>query len=466
MKTGKLEKYSSVRHDFNCYQSVAESAVYTKTGLDSKNSLGFFYKALKNVIAEHASLNLVIHGESTESPTLGFPETIDLENHVVWVSGQTTKEEENKLIEKGIGTKYKDIDSIPPWKVMVVPRGDALSVTFFFHHSIGDGTSGKLFLVSLLKSLNQTETNDNETLENVDVDSIVNVPESLSIPPSVEQVIDMPIGYWHLIKIFGAKWGLISKPETWSGGPVPDIVNGEPLPPTNIAKLSISTQEMNKLQKESKIRGTTITALITAIAVASVAKGLPESETSSVISYSIPRNLRPLSTSLNLATRMGVYVASINGAISRTSVTPTTFDPEEAWKISTNIKKYIQETLDQGSTNLDTGLLKYVNNLREFFTSLMGKPRGRSIEMSSLVVSESEVASASGPGGWIMDELFFFQCANLFGAPLCFSSLGYKGGQLNISCVWGTGVVEDKLVDKVLENFKTYIHILVDSIKN
>lgn len=65
-----------------------------------------------------------------------------------------------------------------------------------------------------------------------------------------------------------------------------------------------------------------------------------------------------------------------------------------------------------------------------------------------------------------MDELFFFQCANLFGAPLCFSSLGYKGGQLNISCVWGTGVVEDKLVDKVLENFKTYVHILVDSIKN
>jgi hypothetical protein len=418
------------------------------------------------VIAEHPTLNLVIHGESTESPTLGFPKTIDLKNHIVWLPEQTTKEEENKLIEKRISTQYNDIDTIPPWKVTVVPRGDALSVTFFFHHSLGDGTSGKLFLVSLLKSLNQIEANDNEALKNVDVDSIINVPESLSIPPSVEEVIDMPIGFWKLIKILGSKWGLLSMPATWSGGPVTDVVNGEPLPATNIAKLSISTQEMNKLQKESKLRGTTITALITAIAAASVAKELPESETSSTISYSIPRNLRPIITSTSLATRMGVYVASINGAISRTSVTPTTFDPEQVWQISIDIKKTIQETLDQGNKNLDTGLLRYVNDLREFFTSMMGKSRGRSIEMSSLVVSETEAVSASGPGGWVMNELYFFQCANPFSAPLCFNSLGYKGGQLNISCIWGTGVVEEKLVDKVLESFKTYVHILIDNIKN
>lgn len=435
-----------------------------------ERSLGLLYNSLKVVIANNPTLNLVIHGESTDSPYFGFPKSIDLKNHVTWLPELAKKgeEEETKMIEKQIGTQFNDIDTIPPWKVTIIPRGDSLSVTFFFHHSLGDGTSGKVFLLSLLKALNQNPSSEipKVDLDKFEIDSVVMVPEVLSIPPSVEQVLDMPVGFWKLAKIFGQEWGLLSTPTVWSGGPVIDCVSGESIPPTNISKLSINSQDMSKLQMESKTRKTTITALVTAIAVASVAKALPDNVPFSEIGYSIPRNLRPIITSVDLASRMGVYVAGINGNISRTNITSTKFDSEQVWQVCSDIKKTIQESLSEGNRNLDTGLLQYVSNLRHFFIKKMGKSRGRSVEMSSLVISDVEIAMSGGPGGWKMDDLYFYQCANTFGSPLCFSSFGYKGAALNISCVWGTGVVEDELVEKVLNNFKTYVRILVDNIND
>lgn len=103
--------------------------------------------------------------------------------------GTTTQDDEPTLLSKYIGRWFENMDKIPPWRDMVCSRGpDALSVSFVFNHTIGDGTSGRIFLTDFAKALTAACPGAEESMV------VVNIPEEIPISPSLESMSHLRLG--------------------------------------------------------------------------------------------------------------------------------------------------------------------------------------------------------------------------------------------------------------------------------
>lgn len=447
-----MEAYSSFRHDLNMYIAVAFSGVYTSNKASTNVNLpSLLYGALKKVILLHPSLALVIHGQSSDNPTFNLLSQVDLKKLVVWLE-DTTEEQAFELLKQYMGKQFENIDEIPPWRLLVCARENQLSVTFLFHHALGDGTSGTIFMKELGKALN-----DSSPLEN----GLVDIPKSTEIRPSLESVLDMPQGFFNILKIVAKDMGIIKGPQNpWTGAPVPDTYSsGNGPAKTNIARYSISAENMKKLLTESRSHGTTIAALLTAIGVVSLNSVISDDSYQTILS-SIPRNLRPLIDAVS-ENDMGTYVASIDSAFDRSSLkTENDNVSDTIWGVSGQLTSSIQAAIKKKNSELNSGLLKYAGNMRQFFTKKVGKPRSCSLEMSSLVVDKKDDSPSDE---WTLDNLYFYQCANSVGAPLGFSAISYRGGALNITCAWASDIVADELVSQLMDRFDQNVNQLISS---
>jgi hypothetical protein len=105
--------------------------------------------------------------------------------------------------------------------------------------------------------------------------------------------------------------------------------------------------------------------------------------------------------------------------------------------------------------NQPIGLLQYLKAFRPWNTSLVGKERDMSFEISNLGSFKPPKESKSGIG---MEKLLFSQPAKASGSLLDFNVVSVEGGPLVVSVTWQRGVLgvgegeeEDGFVRKVSE---------------
>lgn len=443
----------SQKHDLNMFASVAFSAVYPNSaGIDPASCQPLVYGVLKTIILKHSALALHLHGQSTDNHVFHLADKVDLAKNVVWLDAMTPEAELRVLIQY-MDQRFANVEEVPPWRLLVCPRDNTLSVHYLFHHALMDGTSGKWFMLEFGNALNSASPT---------TDTIVTIPSEMSIHPPLEDVLDMPQDPDHLKRYIEKEL----RPESekilpWCGKPCVDTFSTPEksrLLHTNMARYTIDAATMQKLTAECRRRGISITALISAISLVALDTAIPEHEkTYSYLKISLPRNLRPLIDGIG-DTNMGAYIDGVDTEFQIGDLR----GPDPIWACAVLESQAIKYDIAKKNQDLKTGMLKFIPSLRAYFTAMPGTSRGASIEFSSLVAEPADAPR----GDWTMRDFHFAQSVSSTGWPVTWSVLGFRGGELNLTCTWPSEAVDMDLATRMIEAYAECVKTVADSIEN
>lgn len=436
-----MEQYSSAQHNLGFYHCVCLSGAYTARTPLNTNLKSVLYAALYRVIIAHPQLTYLIINEST-LPEFCIADYVDMDRQVEWIDYEDPT--------AGLHHQFPKIDNIPPWRLLVHDRGESgFWAAFKYHHSLGDGTAGRVLLESLLSELNKLSLSDLD----LRLSPIIDVPAALGVGPSLEQAYPIRIGVLTLLTELARDWGLLPSPKIWSGNRVPrniDVYSESDVDATNaeFALFSFSSEVVTRLQYRCAELKVSVNAVLCAALVAAIANAIPGRPK---LRYSIPRNLRP--NIPGSTDKMGVFVCSIEG------IARAPRDTEGIWSLANKIRGKIAANIAQGQRNLNAGLLKYIPDMHAFFQRQLGRSRPTSFEFSSLLM-ERKVPNEKDGDMWTLDDIVFTQSASITRDPLVFSSVGYKGEKLNFACVWRRGFVDGKIPENAVEEFQRIVEKL------
>ena len=109
-------------------------------------------------------------------------------------------------------------------------------------------------------------------------------------------------------------------------------------------------------------------------------------------------------------------------------------------------------------------MLRYVSDIRGYFTGKVGQKRELSFEVSNVGVVDFGQADGGEEvknGVWSASRMLFSQSANVTGAPVTFGVCSVKGGETCLSAVWQTNVIERSFVEELLADFEEIIEQVV-----
>lgn len=496
---GLIEAYSSYRHNLKQYFAVVFSGLYSSISYDSPLTKEQLYDSLTTLIVENPSLALTIHNETseTEPHTFKLLEKFDLnkiihygpaippeikDNEVIDV--QTLKKfaipveelESNSkitsMIQQRVSQQFPNVDEIPPWRLYITPvclskNKYGTFVSFGFHHALGDGTSGRIMLTKLFDILNQEHSKITNTTTITKTDpkaSIINIPATCNIRPTLESVLKLPESFFHLIKIILQVKGYTSSPNAWTGNPIVDSFSPNAVSPeTYVSKtklLVISKEKMVTLLNLSRNHKVSVTSSISAIAAISLHKTLLEldpnysSSKYDSLLCGVPRNLRSIIPDDKVqADDMGVFVCGMNIPVSISQIDSNENTVDAVWAVSQSVKTFIDGEVAKGDKNTDTGMLRYATPLHHYFTVKPGHPHSSSLEISSIVAGPVPSAPTSEKP-FNLSHLSFVQTASLLGAPINMSLISYKGGDLGVGVTWSECTVSSDIALQHCETFQ------------
>ena len=111
------------------------------------------FAALAAVIQKHPILSAIPVSEDSASPYFARLPSINLEEAVTFITRFTTPSgrdvELDGILEDQHNTNFKsNYGLLPFWRLVIITLPgveNALTASFIFHHSLGDGTSGLIF---------------------------------------------------------------------------------------------------------------------------------------------------------------------------------------------------------------------------------------------------------------------------------------------------------------------------------
>lgn len=514
---GHLEAFSNCRHAMRFYCCVMVSGVYIHGPSQNGLPKNLLYAALRKVIETHSNLSTVLVGEDTDRPTFEIVDQVNLDNHVINLPRPKSEREQLDLHQQYLGQEIPNKSSIPPWRILVSPRirdsevlfQDGTEIVFYNHHSIGDGITGKIFLTSLLDALNELDQqfggievfSDESQITRLSKgpalwNNIVDVSPQMSVHKSIESVLKLPQSVVHIAKVVVQEFGLLRRRGFWTGVPIPNNENFTQFPETNVERVKVSSQKMVELLHACRRQKTTITCLMTSLALFAINENLPESVDGRPVSRlqaTIPFNLRPFlkgdENSGVTENTMGDYAASIEVPFERTelcrsgndfsdstSTSSGTLQESSApiWDASVRFKAKLDKRVAKGNKDINVGLIKYAGNLRSFFKQKVGQLPGNTIEVSSLCVnppahyktpdgghsrqvSTTTHSTMSNGPAWNLTDLVFNQSASSEGSPITMSTISYKGGDLMVSFSWIAKVVPNERMHKIIRSFENLV---------
>ncbi|KAJ5952935.1 uncharacterized protein N7479_011348 [Penicillium vulpinum] len=444
---GRLEQYSTSRHQIGFYLNVAVSATYFLPETFVLPVKDYVYQACEATIAEHPSLSAIVADDQTQDPYFVRLPEIDLDQVV---SFQDRKP--GLLCTEADGEPAPDLDlqtllatqhNLPfrtPnafWRLCIlldIEDERQFTAAFVYHHAIGDGTSGKAFHQTFLRALGAIDSPDQTK-------SIIKSPR-LPLLPSIEHVHSMSLSLPYLAKkIFQAK--IYSRRPTglWTGSKV--LVPSQ----TRLRLLPFSKLLVSTVRDRCRKEGTTITALLQTIVARSIFAHIPPEFTRLACTGAL--SSRRWLPDVITDESMGVWVQDYEETYSRAAVTLS--DGSFPWTEARRSRKTIQSVLKMEGKNASTSLLQFVDDFQEeLCLSKVGKDREKSFEVSNVGVldpqTNTDMPSIKG--------MVFSQSASVMGNAIEVSAITGGDGCLVLAVSWQQGVVEADLVNEVVESIK------------
>lgn len=422
---GKMEEFSSSRHHLDLFKCVGITANFTcpqTTPISLKNLV---FHALTSVLQKQPNLSTIVIDEHSDAPYFARLPVVNLEKAVRFIERKAPVSEDafDEELDIEIGEEHnKSFKSqygiLPFWRMVILTHpavSGVLTVSFFFHHSLADGTSAILFLKDFQEGLN-TYTPGTETSE-------LFIPENKEMLPSLESLLthpQTPSTPYH------------TQNHVWVGE-----ANQPPTPKCGkFHTLVINKELSSKLVQACKAHKTTITSLLPVLLATSLFQILPEKYTE--LNCVIPVNIRKF-LSLD-ETAFGVYIDALTTHHHRPELETSIWD--QVADTRAEVSDYLAKA-ETGKINIAS--LRNIPSLREMFRKRMAGERNGSFDVSNLGV----VRSGEGEG-WKLGRTVFSRSAFVTGAAVSTSCVTGGDGCMVLRFAWQEGAVESGLVEEMV----------------
>lgn len=482
------ECYQSATHTLGQYIGTVIACRYAipraLTNPDSQEKLvEVFESAIARTILEHPLLQVGLVGANSKKPAWTQLESVDLRNHVEWDFAENSARFDllcRSALQFQLDTEFPNLESQPGWRISVLHQRESnvLEVIFSFNHANSDGMGGKIFHETLLRRLNETSIDD--TLPTLK-DRILKVPTVVDrFPPTQHQLTKFTMSTEFILRMLWRETlppAITSKRTThatWAP------IRTSPYK-TQFRSFNIDKQSLGHILAACRKHKTTITGLLHALSLTSLASQLEESkarafEAASALSMrrflpSQPSShpwFEPNNTIGNLVSAMPhrfntKTVAKIRSCIRDGGGSDGSLSEAlEAtiWEIAAVVRTELEVRLKMGVKNDLTGVMKFVGDWHTQMQEQAQKPRVQSWVVSNLGVLDgggSEgVVEEEKEDGWSIDQAQFFLSAEVPAAALTVSPIAVKGKDLVVSVSWQDCVMDCAFGERFIANLERW----------
>lgn len=488
---GLLEKYYSARSSLGLYNSVIVTGSYSTDQPYAQEELhSAISRAVLGVIACHDILRCCIQGDDESKPVFVLSDDLDI---TAMISLRTITKDQSVIqhLEELHDQAWRQQNETPPWRIGLLwpdqsrPSGIAVTkvdIAFVFHHALADGLSGAAFHSCLLQKLNELSFCSNAVAKSPS-------PDKLSVVAPVEKLISFHNSLLFLLREvlqeYGPSWLFGRQTQYYSGA---DCGVSATCPyTTHLRLLEIDAEEVQSLLRQCKIHSVTMTSLITASLVISLAINLPSARS---LVGSTPYTMR------------GVSGTGFQDLCNQTSGFDTTYDSTDLddirqystsdmslltntlWSIAARHTSQLKSTQSAIHKDNPVGLLPYVSDFHTFFTKKLHRKREKSFEVSNLGLvpfsPSSRLAApdpttdhtptshrpSTGDRRWRIEKAVFSQGAAVVGPALALSCASVRDGPMTITMSWQENVVEEGIVEKVVDRLAKTLRTVAGEIKD
>ncbi|OJD14745.1 hypothetical protein AJ78_04943 [Emergomyces pasteurianus Ep9510] len=451
---GRLERYSTARHHLGFYVNVAVTATYTLPEICPHPVRSYIYEACKMLICQHPILSAIPMGEETDEPYFVRLPSIHLDNCVFFqerrhgnpISNGSPNPDPDTDLEELLNIQH-NIPFSPPspfWRLYVLTHPDhahVFTASFFFHHAIGDGSSGLAFHKTFLHALHLALSSP---LSSVEVDNPI-VSPSVPLLPNIEELHPMTVSIPFLLSIlFKEKIWNKQNPNLWTGSKIASTLQ------TEIRHLVLSKPQTLSFRDLCRKNRTTVTAALQTLVAGAIFVNLSAYHSRLRCAGTLS-NRRWLGASIS-DDSMGVFLQDFHDSYLRDKFFDQEGNFKFPWDEAIRSRNTIEDTLNMRGKNAMTNLLKYVTNFHdELFLSKVGKDREDSYELSNLGVFRSNLEPEAGSAIPRVGRMVFSQSANVTGSAFVVSAITGGDGCLVLAFSWQKDAVKLHLIHDIMK---------------
>ncbi|KAL7622637.1 Alcohol acetyltransferase [Parahypoxylon ruwenzoriense] len=445
---------------------------------------GTVESGIARLVLAHPFLRVGLRGESRRKPDWMSLESVDFRRHVQWhhVPSSATEEEYEREVEGFI-------------------RGQLDERFLEWGHAHTDGMSAKIWHEDLLRNLNELLRNKGTVDPLPELkDRILTIPPAaLQLLPPLHTLCKFPVSLGYALATL---WRELKPPALASSSIKSDVTSArwspisvKPYKP-QYRQFALSNAELGRVITMCRSKGTTLTGLLQALVMASLACRLTPEEAQGFLGVTIV-NLRPLiegeerakkvlrevkektGESVDLKRMMANYMTAMThefetqlvkdiraragsgeeGSASKDRIAAL---DQLVWSTAGRIRGEIQAKLDRGLKNDLLGLVKAVLDFRVLFKDMVKKPRAHSFAVTNLGVIDGNPGSgtevgADREGGWSIDRAIFSVSPEVAGSAFTVCPIAVKGGELWVSCDWQDCAMDAALGDGVTADLEAWL---------
>lgn len=455
------ERYQAAYQSLGYYCSVVVACRYAVPsacrGEPGKQTLhDIFERAVALTVLEHPLLQVGAVGSESKRPSWVRLDRIDLRNHLAWHTVEDASQSgalAREISQAAHNTRFADLETRPGWKINAVycPVENHIEAVLAYSHSIGDGTSGKVFHLTLLEKLNVSSADAPVGLEG----HILELPPVANFTPTSEELLKTRLSPAFVITELFKHF----RPQRFSPA-LRGCNSWAPIRPgplnTQIRVVRVENKALQGCLKACRQHGTTLTGLIHALALASLV-ARTTSDTQGDIQSGTPISLRRFVRQPGLDAERTIancvsYCFHRFGEGELEKLLAPAGREETIWATAAHVREDLVRQLDGGTKNERGGMLKFISDHRSLLARDSRKPRQTSLECSNLGVLDGGAGAASNEasaehGSWTIDQALFSQSACAVGPGVSINPLAVQGKGLCITFCWQGGVVSDAVVE-------------------
>jgi Alcohol acetyltransferase len=460
--SGRCERYHIARNHIRFYNNVGMTASYEVPDhvLREHELEELIFLALNKLINDHAVLGISIVNESSINPVwVRLPE-IPLKEVVGFhILDDKSTETTRSIIEKAHQIPFERLDELPLWRLVVIEHTSTSSsdiqvmsntktstktidIGFFWHHGMGDGSTGIAFHLGFLDALNTIESHIRP------IETIV-VPPKLDLLPSIEEAHPLPLSnFFVATQILKALLPKAVDKLLWTGPPIRSERNI-----THLRTLIFPAAIVDSLLCACRENNGTLTSLLLVVIARLLAINYPD--------YQHFRGKTAISFRRFTGTDQRAMVNYVTSIGHFFSAKPKTGYIDCGGKFEWSAVRTCKREIDAataGPKNHSIGLLKFLNDYGGFLRNRVGQKMVDSFEVSNIGVMDGGLGDE---GKSIkIKRTIFSQSSNVMGPPYIFSVATAKGGDLTIALTWQDGVVDLESMQLILVGLDTELRNL------
>ncbi|RYP45976.1 hypothetical protein DL768_007758 [Monosporascus sp. mg162] len=489
-KLGYSEAYQLGKYTLEQYVGTAVACRYlVPQSLASPESyeklVNVFESAVAQTVLEHPLLQVGLIGEHSKTPTWIQLERVDFRDHIEWKTVESSEEFDRlfrESLQSQLDTKFANLGSRPGWRMSVLRQREAgfLEVVYCFNHPASDGIGAKIFHETLLRCLNNRATDDAKS--RILKDRVLELPESLDhFTPAQHKITKFPVTVRYAAK---ALWR-DARPPFLSNDPSRATWAPYHISPykTRLGWFSIDQPALQRVLAECRRQRTTLTGLLHALCLISLAPLLGESEARAFAAMTavntrqfLPSN-PPAYPWLELKKAVGNFssaivhefdqelVAKVRSLTRDASTPDLTLDDrlkDITWEVASGVRRKLETDLRLGVKNNPLGLMKFVGlfgGWNAHFKDHVRTPRELSWLVTNLGVLDGTAEGITSEGtedreAWLIARAQFALSADVASAVFQLSPVAVKGGDLVMCCSWQESVVDSDLAERFMANLE------------